>query len=141
MPYNLHSSFLGTVPTGPGKKEVTTGDPAKQIFVKNCPKNWTHSDLHENFATFGEISSAKMSITANFESRGFGYIEYASVESTKKAVIKMNGKAIEVSEEAPPAGGKSSASEEEERQGSTTTTTLQVSHFESKRHRMKQSQE
>ena len=127
------------MPTAPGKKEATgTGDPAKQIFVKNCPQNWTHSDLHENFATFGEISSAKMSITANFESRGFGYIEFTSVESAKKAVLKMNSKELEIAEEAPPSGGKSSASDEGEKQGSSTsTTTLQVSHFESKRHRMK----
>ena len=132
MPYNLHSSFLGTVPTGPGKKEPAgNGDPAKQIFVKNCPKNWTHLDLHENFATFGEITSAKMSITANFESRGFGYIEFTSTEAAKKAVIKMDGKEFDNSGEAPPSGGKSSASEECEDQGSKVA--LQVSHFESKR--------
>ena len=50
LPYNMHSSFVGTVPQlgSRGREYGTSGtDPLKQIFVKNCPKEWTHADLHE----------------------------------------------------------------------------------------------
>jgi polyadenylate-binding protein len=75
-----------------------------------------------------------MSITAAFESRGYGFVEFATVEEAKKAVEAMNGKEIE----SPPSGqGSSSGSEE-----SKENLVLSVNHFESKRLRIgKQGQE
>ena len=86
LPYNMHSSFVGTVPQPTSKSRdagssLSGSDPQKQIFVKNCPRDWTHVDLYKQFETFGEISSAKMSITASFESRCYGFVEFTEVNS------------------------------------------------------------
>ncbi len=81
LPYNLHSSFVGTVPQAPGKKDAPASiDTKRQIFVNKCPKDWTHLSLNEHFEHCGEIVSAKISITANFESRGYGFIEFKTIE-------------------------------------------------------------
>ena len=85
----MHSSFVGTVGAGSGGS-----DPHKQIFIKNCPKAWTHADLYEHFKPYGEIASCKVSITANFQSRCYGFVEYAQADSVKKAVAAMDGKVV-----------------------------------------------
>ena len=51
--------------------------------------------MHEQFKSCGEISSAKISINANFESRGYGFVEFATTEAAAKAVDEMNGKEFE----------------------------------------------
>lgn len=137
LPYNMHSSFVGTVPHASGKKEAQAEE--RQIFIKNSPKEWTHLDLYEHFSPFGEICSAKVSINANFESRGYGFVEFAKAESARKAVSEMNGKVVEVSGGAPPSGGKSSGSDDGE--ATRARTVLQVCHYESKLQRLKTGQE
>ena len=140
LPYNMHSSFVGTVPQpgtrGRGDFGTNGTDPLKQIFVKNCPKEWTHADLFEQFESFGEITSAKISITANFESRCYGFVEFTSSDSAKKAVAAMDGKVVtrrDGSDEAAPSG--------EDNEEGTTTLPLQVTNFESKRQRARQGQD
>jgi len=104
----------------------------KQIFVKNCPAEWTHEDLHDKFAEFGEITSAKMSITANFVSRGYGFVEFSTVEAARKAVAAMDGKSFEQAGGAPPSGGKAASDEGKTQE----TVVISVSHYESKRKRL-----
>ena len=90
LPYQSQSSHIGTV-ASMTTKDIGS-DPSKQIFVKNLPKTWTHSDLNKNFESFGEINSAKVSITANFESRGYGFVEFEASSSVEKAVAAMHDK-------------------------------------------------
>lgn len=119
LPYNLHSSFVGTVPQAPGKKDAPASiDTKRQIFVNKCPKDWTHLSLNEHFEHCGEIISAKISITANFESRGYGFIEFKTIEGAKKAVEEMNGKEFALSggSDAPSGAKSSSASDENDSQ-------------------------
>ena len=68
LPYNLSNSFMGTVAHPSSKLEAksATSDAQRQIFVKNCPKEWTHEDLHRCFEDCGEIVSAKVSIDGDF---------------------------------------------------------------------------
>lgn len=135
LAYNLHSSFVGTVPQASSKKDPTASQEAKrQIFIKNCPKDWTHIDLHEQFKSCGEINSAKVSINANFESRGYGFVEFATTEAAAKAVDEMNGKEFEQSESCAPSGAKSSGSEEDGAQKQKgSKVAIEVCHYESKR--------
>ena len=51
--------------------------------------------MHDQFAKFGEITSAKIYINANFESRGYGFVEFTTIEAAREAVMEMNGKVIE----------------------------------------------
>ena len=56
------------------------------LFVKGFNKDWTHKDLYEFFKTFGEITSAKVSLNEGHLSRGYGFIMYAKEESASKAM-------------------------------------------------------
>ena len=95
-------------------------------------------DLYDQFSPFGEIVSAKISITANFESRCYGFVEYATIEAARKAVREMDNKEVQRRDGAPPSGSRSDGSDGE---NSQETITLQVTNFESKRQRIKQGQE
>ena len=86
------SQYFPSVPTQP--KTVLTEE-GKQIFVKNCPSSWTHEDLYQHFIEFGEIRSSKVSIDANFNSRGFGFVEFAEVDNARRAIEEMNQKEVE----------------------------------------------
>ena len=123
---------MGTVPTS-GKRESGPGgsDPSKQVFVKNCPKGWSHLELFEHFKEIGEISSAKVSITAEFESRCYGFVEFASVEAARRAVAEMDGKEVEVVSDDPPSGDEGSGESDTKKERETVN--LAVSGFEPKR--------
>ena len=59
--------------------------------MKNLPSQWTHEDLFKAFSKFGDISSAKVSIDANFKSRGYGFVEFKEVKSAVEATKEMDG--------------------------------------------------
>ena len=82
LPYSLQGGFTSSVM----KSAKRDSEPGTQIFVKNCPKEWTHEDLYQEFVSFGEIHSAKISIDANFQSRGYGFVEFKEAESAQKAI-------------------------------------------------------
>ena len=78
---------------------------------------------------YGEIASCKVSITASFVSRCYGFVEYQSADSVKKAMAAMDGKILDSEDAAPNADGEG------------LVLPLQVTNFESKRQRVKQGQE
>lgn len=61
------------------------------IFIKNCPKDWTHEDLYEHFKQYGNVLSAKMSIDANYTTRGYAFVTYEHAKSGQKAIAEANG--------------------------------------------------
>jgi RNA recognition motif-containing protein len=65
----------------------------KKMYVGNIPYNATEEDLRELFSECGEIESLKI-IQDQFtnRSRGFGFVEMANEEDTKKAIESLNGK-------------------------------------------------
>lgn len=77
------------------------------IYVSNLSYNVTDEDLHEFFAEYGEVTSARV-ITDKFtsRSRGFGFVEMSDEEAAKKAIAELDGgvvegRAIKVSEARP----------------------------------------
>lgn len=77
------------------------------IYVSNLSYNVTDEDLHEFFAEYGEVTSARV-ITDKFtnRSRGFGFVEMSDDEAAKKAIAELDGgivegRAIKVSEARP----------------------------------------
>jgi RNA recognition motif-containing protein len=81
---------------------------ATNLFVGNLPYAMDSAKLEELFAQAGTVASAKV-ITDKYSgrSRGFGFVEMASDEDTKKAIEILNGKDIEgralvVNEARPP---------------------------------------
>jgi len=69
---------------------------ATNLFVGNLPYAMDSAKLQELFATAGTVVSAKViSDKYSGRSRGFGFVEMASDEETKKAIEMLNGKDIE----------------------------------------------
>ena len=82
----MNGTVSATKRTGKDSGELFT------VFVKNCPREWTHEDLFNEFSKHGAVSSAKMSIDGNFTSRGFGFVSFESSKVAQKAIKEANGK-------------------------------------------------
>lgn len=50
--------------------------PKANVFVKGFGSEWSHKDLHDSFARFGQIVSARVSIKNDYESRGYGFVQF-----------------------------------------------------------------
>lgn len=64
------------------------------IYVSNIPFKMTDDQLHELFASHGEVTSAKI-IMDKFtkRSRGFGFVEMPD-EAAQSAIANLNGKEV-----------------------------------------------
>jgi len=72
------------------------GEPSPTLFVGNISWNTTEDMLWEHFGQFGEVSSVR--VPTDRESgkpKGFGYVEYADVESAKKGFEGASGSEID----------------------------------------------
>lgn len=69
---------------------------ATNLFVGNLPYATDNAQLQALFAAAGTVVSAKV-ITDKYSgrSRGFGFVEMATDEETKKAIEMFNGKDVE----------------------------------------------
>lgn len=67
-----------------------------KLYVGNLPYNVTDEALGELFASYGEITEAKV-ITDKFSgrSKGFGFVTMADEAAAEKAIAEMNGKEME----------------------------------------------
>ena len=67
----------------------------KKLYVGNLPYSVTDDSLRELFAAAGEVTDAKV-IMDKFSgrSKGFGFVEYATVEDATKGKEGMDGKEI-----------------------------------------------
>jgi RNA recognition motif-containing protein len=66
-----------------------------KIYVGNLPYELTEEELREQFATFGEVTSVSI-IKDRYSgrSRGFAFVEMASVSQGQAAIAGLNGKAL-----------------------------------------------
>ena len=81
---------------------------ATNLFVGNLPWSLDSQKLQDMFAAAGTVVSAKVIVDKySGRSRGFGFVEMASDEESKKAIEMFNGNAIDgrplvVNEARPP---------------------------------------
>ena len=69
---------------------------ATNLFVGNLPYAMDNDKLSQLFAAAGTVTSAKViSDKYSGRSRGFGFVEMASEEESKKAIEMFNGKDVE----------------------------------------------
>ena len=66
------------------------------IYVSNLSFNVTDEDLHDYFAEYGEVTSAKV-IMDKFtsKSRGFAFVEMSDEEAAKKAIQELDGASVD----------------------------------------------
>ena len=66
------------------------------IYVSNLSFNTNDAELNELFSKFGAVSSAKVITDRETgRSRGFGFVEMASEEEGKEAMLGLNNKEVE----------------------------------------------
>ena len=63
------------------------------IYVGNLAYNTTDDELHEAFAAFGEVTSARVIMDkVTGRSRGFGFVEMANRAEGEAAIGQLDGK-------------------------------------------------
>ena len=83
------------------------------IYVSNLSFNIQDEDLRGFFAEYGEVTSAKVITDRETgRSRGFGFVEMADDEASRKAIAELDGasidnRTIKVMEAKPKEGGSS----------------------------------
>ena len=77
------------------EQEQQTASQTK-LYVGSLPYSWTAENLEETFKSYGRITSAAIvSDQVTRRSKGFGFVEFESQDSAKKAMSELNGKEIE----------------------------------------------
>lgn len=82
---------------------------AKKLYVGNLPYSVDDEALHQHFAQFGAVDSAKVIMDRDTgRSKGFGFVEMADDSAADTAIERangadLNGRAINVSEARPQA--------------------------------------
>ncbi|PAA46230.1 hypothetical protein BOX15_Mlig009946g3 [Macrostomum lignano] len=64
------------------------------LYVKNLDDTIDDEKLKAEFASFGNITSAKVMIDSTGRSKGFGFVCFVAPEEATKAVTEMNGKIV-----------------------------------------------
>lgn len=82
---------------------------AKKLYVGNLPYSVDDEALHNHFAQFGNVDSAKVIMDRDSgRSKGFGFVEMSDDNAAETAIEKgngaeLNGRMINVSEARPQA--------------------------------------
>jgi len=88
----LHGKVCRALPYD--KELLRSCEPTSNVFVKGFSVHWSHKDLHKAFEQFGQIVSSRVSIKDNYESRGFGFVQFANASSAEQACQVMDGKKV-----------------------------------------------
>jgi polyadenylate-binding protein len=61
------------------------------IFIKNLDPSVDSKDLHDTFSVFGNILSCKVSVDANGNSKGYGFVHFDTQEPADEAIARVDG--------------------------------------------------
>jgi RNA recognition motif-containing protein len=70
----------------PYERDIKKYDSKACLFIKGLEKSWTHKDFYEYMSRFGEVASAKVSISDNYISRGYGFVLFSKEEFAAQAL-------------------------------------------------------
>lgn len=76
-------------------RDVAPAEPNQKLFIGGLAWAATDDDLKAAFAPYGEVVSASVvKYPDTGRSKGFGFVEFATVEDATKAKEEMDGKEI-----------------------------------------------
>ncbi|CAM8888179.1 unnamed protein product [Rhodiola kirilowii] len=83
-------------PPTPAADQVPKAEPNTNLFISGLNKRTTSEKLHEAFSQFGQVVSARV-VTDRVSgySKGFGFVNYATLEDAAKGIEGMDGKYLE----------------------------------------------
>ena len=64
------------------------------VFINNLNREINNQELYDTFEAFGSILSCKVCVDEKGESKGYGYVHFATEEGAKNAMEKVDGKEI-----------------------------------------------
>jgi cold-inducible RNA-binding protein len=68
---------------------------ASKLYVGNLPYSSTDESLAQAFSAHGTVESAKVIMSPDGRSRGFGFVEMATEEEAQAAISAMNGQEMD----------------------------------------------
>ncbi|XP_014491439.1 organelle RRM domain-containing protein 2, mitochondrial isoform X1 [Vigna radiata var. radiata] len=89
--------FIPTPPTGAVPTPARpTAEPNTNLFVSGLSKRTTTEKLREEFSKFGEVVHARVvADRVSGYSKGFGFVQYATIEEAAKGIEGMDGKFLD----------------------------------------------
>lgn len=88
--FNFYSLNGAQIRVMPLNKEIVSRNKEGNIVIKNLPKETENHTLHDTFAMFGEIDSAKVERNCQGECSGVGYIQYRDPKVAEIAINMIN---------------------------------------------------
>lgn len=70
---------------------VSPDDKFTNLYMKNLDQDITEELIKLKFSQFGKISSVNIAKDENGNSKGFGFVNFESCDSAKRAMEAMNG--------------------------------------------------
>jgi RNA recognition motif-containing protein len=87
--------MMSSTEYGETQTAAPAGEPVK-LYIGNLGWETTTNELQEHFAAYGDASDCYVVVDrATGESRGFGFVSFASEDEARKAVAGMNGKELD----------------------------------------------
>ena len=75
-------------------RDMTPAAPNAKLFIGSLAWTATDEDLQAAFAPYGECKAVVVRYPDTGRSKGFGFVEYSTVEEAQKAKDEMDGKEI-----------------------------------------------
>lgn len=76
----------------PNNTSSAPGQPSKILYIGNLFFDVTTRDLEQEFARYGNVVNARVVSDARGQSKGFGFIEFSTVEESEAAISSADQK-------------------------------------------------
>ena len=76
------------------REEFAPAEPNQKLFIGGLAWAATDEDLQAAFAPYGDCKASVVRYPDTGRSKGFGFVEYSTIEEATKAKEEMDGKSI-----------------------------------------------